>query len=175
MHFHILSHIVNFFAVHHWAGWLSLVGPAIFGAINQCYEDFTRFMLQAPTGITINSGDVLIFGKGTKAMVGVAQTAQSSTNPVYDDNSGFITVQVSGAVNLAVSGFTQKSPSAGAPINRGDAVYADGGTFDATSGITYGSAIDADSGGTFIGIAMDPVLAGATTTIRVILKNGLGS
>ena len=115
-------------------------------AINQCFEDFTRFQLLAPAAVAINSGDVLIFGKGTKAMVGVAQTAQpASGTQTFDDNTGFITVQVSGAVNVSVIGQTQKSPSAGAAINRGDAVYADGGTFDATSGITYGNTLDADS------------------------------
>ena len=147
-------------------------------AINQVFEDFTRFSLLAPASVAINSGDLLILGSGTKAMVGIAQTSQSANNttgPPYDDNSGFITVQVSGAVQLLVTGQTQKSPSAGAAINRGDAVYADGGTKDPTSGITYGSGIDADSNGTFIGIAMDPVAAGASTSIRVILKNGLGS
>lgn len=173
-------HFLVTLLVHHWAVALSALGglPLLFGAINQAYEDFSRFQVLAPANVAINSGDFLIFGKGTKAMCGVAQTSQSANNttgPPYDDNSGFITMQVSGAVNLAVSGFTQKSPSAGAAINRGDAVYADGGTFDQTSGITYGSGIDADSNGTFIGIAMDPVAAGATTTIRVILKNGLGS
>jgi hypothetical protein len=147
-------------------------------AINQCYEDFSRFQVQAPASTVINSGDLLIFGKGSKSMVGVAQTAQTANNatgPPYDDNSGFITMQVSGAVNLSVSGFVQKSPSAGAAINRGDAVFASGGTYDITSGVTTGAVVDADSTGTFVGIAMDPVVAGATTTIRVILKNGLGS
>lgn len=146
-------------------------------AINQAYEQFNRFVLQAPSGIAIGSGDVLLFGQGTKTMVGVAETAQTSNNAnatPYDDNSGFITMQVEGAVNVAVTGATQKSPSAGAAINRGDKVYADGGTFDATSGITYGSTLDGDANGTFFGLAMDPVAAGATTTIRVILKNAIG-
>lgn len=145
-------------------------------AINQVYEDFSRIQLLAPTATAINSGDVLIFGKGTKAMVGVAQTSQAASgSPVYDDNSGFITVQVAGVVQLTVLGQVSKSPSAGGAINRGDPVFADGGVFDPTSGITTGNTVDADTGGTFVGIAMDPVLAGASTSIRVILKNGLGS
>lgn len=141
-------------------------------AINQAYEQFNRFMFQAPSGVNINSGDVLIFGKSTHAIPGVAETAQNTTNPPYDDNSGFITMQVTGAVNVSVTGSAQKSPSAGAAINRGDPVFADGGTFDPITGITYGSTLDADTNGTFFGLAMDPVVAGATTTIRVILRNG---
>jgi hypothetical protein len=142
-------------------------------AINQAFENWgPRIQLLAPASTTIASGAFLVFGKGTKAMACVAQEAQvSGSLPAYDSNSGYITVQNTGAVNLSVVGRTQSSPSAGAAINRGDAVYADGGTFDATSGITTGSTLDADSNGTFVGLALDPVAAGATTTIRVLLKN----
>ncbi len=144
-------------------------------AINQAYEQFNRFQFQAPSGVAIASGDVILFGHGNKIICGVAETAQAASGtPVFDDNSGFITVQVEGAVNVAVAGFVSKSPSAGAAIKRGDAVYADGGTFDSVTGITYGLTLDADSSGSFYGLAMDPVAAGATTTIRVILKNSCG-
>lgn len=145
-------------------------------ATNQCYENFLRFELLAPSGVAINSNDLLIFGTGSKSMVGVAQTSQAvGLAAPYNDNTGYITLQTSGAVNISVRGFVSSSPSAGAQIRRGDPVYADGGTKDVTSGITYGNTVDADANGTFVGIAMDPVAAGATTTIRVILKNSLGS
>lgn len=141
-------------------------------AINQNIESFgPRIQLLAPASTTIASGAVLIFGKGTKAIACVAEEATNTTLYAYNSNSGYITVQTTGAVNVAVKGQTQSSPSAGAAINRGDAVYADGGTYDATSGITTGSTLDGDSNGTFWGIALDPVAAGATTTIRVLLKN----
>jgi hypothetical protein len=80
-------------------------------------------------------------------------------------------VDFEGVFNLSVIGRTQSSPSAGAALNRGDGVYADGGSYDSTSGITTGSTLDGDSNGTFVGLALDPVAAGATTTIRVLLKN----
>ncbi len=48
-------------------------------AINQAFEQFNRFELLAPANTAINSGDLLIFGKGTKCMVG-AQTSQSANN-----------------------------------------------------------------------------------------------
>lgn len=143
-------------------------------AINTCFEQYNRFELQAPAGVAINSGDLLLFGQGTHVMPGVAQTSVPTSltaGTVYDDNTGFVTVQVTGAFNLAVIGRTQKSPSAGAAINPGDPVFADGGLFDKATGITTGNVLDADANGTFIGLAMDPVAAGATTTIRVILKN----
>ena len=138
---------------------------------NKAQERYSQLQLLAPASVNINSGDVLIFGKGTKAVVGVAATAQNTTLPTYDSNSGYITVDCEGVFNLSVKGTTQSSPSAGAAINRGDAVYADGGAFDATSGITTGSTLDGDSAGTFVGIALDPVAAGVTTKIRVLLKN----
>ena len=148
-------------------------------AINQCFENFLRFELLMPTAVAINSGDLLIFGKGTKAMVGIAQTSQAASltsGTPYNDNTGYITIQTSGAANLLVHGNVSsirlRLESA---INRGDPVFADGGIFDPVSGITRGSTLDADANGTFIGIAMDPVPAGAQTTIRVILKNALGS
>lgn len=143
-------------------------------ATNTVFEQYNRFELLAPANTVINSNDLLLFGQGTHVMPCVAQTSQVANLALatpQDDNSGFITVQVSGAFNLSVIGQTQKSPSAGAAINRGDPVFADGGIFDKTSGITTGNVLDADTNGTCIGIAMDPVAAGATTTIRVILKN----
>lgn len=170
------------FAAHHAAMLIAAVVtclgvlPFIFGATNQAYEQFSRFELQAPSGVAINSNDVLLFGQATHVMIGVAQTsvpASLTAGTVYDDNTGFVTVQVTGAANLTVSAFRSKSPSAGAAINRGDAIYADGGTFDPVSGITYGNSLDVDTAGTFIGIAMDPLAAGATGSIRVILRNSV--
>jgi hypothetical protein len=126
-------------------------------ATNQAFEGFgPRIQLLAPASTTIASGAALLFGKGTKAIACVAETAASTALPAYDSNSGYITVQTTGAVNVSVKGQTQSSPSAGAAINRGDAVYADGGSYDATSGITTGSTLDGDSNGTFFGIALDP-------------------
>lgn len=141
-------------------------------ATNQAFENFgPRIQLLGPASVNLSAGAALLFGKGTKAIACVIQEATNTTLYPYNDNSGYIVVQTTGAVNVAVKGQTQSSPSAGAAINRGDAVYADGGTLDATSGITYGSTLDGDSNGTFFGIALDPVAAGATTTIRVLLKN----
>lgn len=141
---------------------------------NKNQERFSTFQLLAPASTNIASGALLLFGKGTHAMACVAAEAVNTALPTQDANSGYITVDAEGVFNLAVKGQTQSSPSAGAAINRGDPVYADGGTFDATSGVTTGSTLDGDANGTFVGIALDPVAVGATTTIRVILKNGLG-
>ena len=144
-------------------------------ATNKNQERYSTLSLLMPAGIAINSGSVLLFGRNqggrNHIMAGVAQESQSSTNPPYDNNSGFLTVDFEGSDNLSVTGQSSKSPAAGAAIKPGDEVFADGGTYDPVSGITYNSSLDVDVSGTFIGIALDPVAAGATTTIRVMLKN----
>ncbi len=142
-------------------------------ATNKNMERFATLQLTAPAATTIASGAPLLFGHGSRAMAGVAVEAVATTNPPYDSNSGYIVVDFEGVYNLSVSATTQKSPSAGAAINPGDPVFADAGTFDITSGISFGITLDADSAtGTFFGIAMDSIAAGLTATIRVILKNG---
>jgi hypothetical protein len=138
---------------------------------NKYLERFATLVLQMPAGINFATGVVVLLGRGTHVMSGVTATAQNTTNPVYDSNSGYITVDFEGAFNLSVEAQTQGSPSAGAAINIGDAVYADGGTYDKTTGITYGSKLSADSTGTFVGIALQPIAAGLTATIPVLLKN----
>ena len=138
---------------------------------NKSFERFAVFQVLAPASTNIASGALLLFGHGTHATPCVACEAQNTTNPPYDSNSGYISVDPEGAFNLTVIARTQSSPSAGSAINRGDAVYADGGTYDITSGITTGSTLDADSNGTFVGLALDPLAAGTTGTIRVLLKN----
>lgn len=140
-------------------------------ATNKAFERFACFQVLAPAGVNVASGALLLFGHGTHITPGVAQEAQNTTNPPYDSNSGYLSFDPDGAYNLVVVAQTQKSPSAGAAVNRGDPIYADGGTFDITSGITYNNTLDADANGTFIGLALDPIPAGQTATIRVLLKN----
>jgi len=144
-------------------------------ATNKSQERYATLSLLMPSGITLNSNSLVLFGRNqggrNHLMAGVLQESQVATNPPYDNNTGFLTVDFEGVYNLAVTGLASKSPAAGAPIKPGDEVFADGGTYDPVSGITYNNSLDVDTGGTFIGIALDPVAAGATTTIRVMLKN----
>lgn len=139
---------------------------------NKNLERFASLQCKQPSGVAITSGNPYIFGRGTRTIAGVAAESQVATGTAnYDTNSGYFTMDIEGAFNLPVKASTQSSPSAGAAINPGDAVYADGGTYDPTSGVTYGITLDNDTNGTFFGIALDAVSAGQTTTIRVMLKN----
>lgn len=139
---------------------------------NKYLERFATLVLQTPANIAITSGSLLLFGRGTHIMAGVAATAQApATNPPYDSATGYVTVDFEGAFNLSVEAQTQGSPSAGAAIRLGDPVYADGGTFDPLTGITYGSKLSADTTGSFVGLALLPIAAGTTATIPVLLKN----
>lgn len=140
---------------------------------NKYYERFAAFQVKQPSGVAITSGALYIFGRGTHTIVGVAAEAQPSSGTVpYDSNTGYFTLDPDGAFLLSVHATTLGSVSAGAQINPGDAVYADGGTFDATTGITYGSTLSADTNGTFVGYALQAVTAGTTATIPVMLKSG---
>lgn len=89
---------------------------------------------------------------------------------------GKISVDTSGVFNLSVTAKTSLSPSTTSAVNPGDKIYADGGTTDATTGLTYGFTLDKNSGGTPYGVAVSvtgatgPLLsAGATGTIAVKL------
>lgn len=144
---------------------------------NKAAERFATFDLLMPANTAIASGAPLCFGRNetnSHIMCGVAaeaQTANNATGPAYDNNSGYLTVDFAGAFNLTVLAETLGSPSAGAQINPGDAVYYSGGTYDPTSGITYGGVLCRDTNGTFFGIALAPVASGTSAIIPVVLKN----
>lgn len=142
-------------------------------AANKAAERFATFTMAMPSGINIASGQPLMLGeKYTVAMV--AQEAQNTTNPPYDPNSGYLSVDMEGAYNLSVEGFVSPSPSAGANIKIGDPVFASGGTYDPLTGITYGFTLSADTAGDLFGIALQAVVAGTTAIIPVLLKNCVG-
>jgi hypothetical protein len=135
---------------------------------------------QVPNQLPDLSGDGGAAGRavaggspGTTATVaaGVATEAENSTNPTYDNNTGYLTVDFEGVYALSVVAETLGSASAGAAINTGDAIYASGGTYDKTSGITYGFTLCKDTNGTFFGRAMQSLAAGTTATIAVLLRN----
>lgn len=143
---------------------------------NKNQERFAQFEVKQPSGVAITSGSLYLLGRNQGSrnhiIAGVAATSQpaSGTQP-FDTNAGYFTLDCEGVFNLSVIAQTSKSPSAGAAIAPGDEIFADGGTYDVVSGITYGNTLDADANGTFVGIALDAIAAGQTATIRVILKN----
>ncbi|SRR6266700_4777191 len=140
-------------------------------ATNKNIERFATFQFLQPVGINIASGQALLFGKGTHQIPCVACEAQNTTLPPYDSNTGYISVDATGVYNLSVHANTSGSVSAGAQINPGDPVFADGGTYDPVSGLTYGITLSADANGSFFGLSMDKLVAGTIGTIRIILKN----
>lgn len=140
-------------------------------ATDKAFENPIKLTLKAPSGITITSGEPILFGRGTHAIPGVAIEAQISTNPPYDPNSGYLGFDFSGGVFVSVTGSTLASASAGAPIGVGEPVYLAGGTYDPATGITYGGTLCADSTGDYYGLALVAVAGGATATIPVLLKN----
>ena len=144
-------------------------------ATNKIAERLATFTVLMPVvaGVPINvsSGQPLILGEGTHVVPCVAVEAENSTLPPYDSNTGYVTVDCEGAYNLTVVAETLGSVSAGAAINTWDAIYASGGTYDKVSGVYYGFTLCRDLNGVYFGLAMQPLAAGVTATIPVLLKN----
>jgi hypothetical protein len=144
-------------------------------ATNKNQERLSTLQLLAPANTNIASNAPIILSQppGTHYACGVAVEAVNTTNPIYDENDSYFVADFEGVYNLTVKAQTSGSPSAGAAIKPGTAIYADGGTFDLTSGVTTGITLSVDTGGTFFGMALDTLAAGTTGTIRVILKNSV--
>lgn len=141
--------------------------------INQANPRGEFLMMAVPvadnSGAGPVSGEALMFGDVTAGnLCGVAQN--SYTPPTGIPNPEGVGVQFIGVFFLTVLGSTQVSPIAGHALNPGDRVYADGGTYDATTGCTYGFTLDANSSAPYFGNTLDAVLSGALTTVRVRLK-----
>lgn len=145
-------------------------------ALNKALERGNAITMAAPAaannGVGPLAGDPLLIGASTVSgviagMAGVAQTSYTPPTRVPDGN---ISIDFEGAYYLSVTAKSSLSPSTGKAINPGDKVYADGGTLDTTTGITYGFTLDANSGAPYFGNALDPLVSAATGTIRVRLK-----
>lgn len=81
-----------------------------------------------------------------------------------------------GSFTLTVTAKSSLSPSTNKAINPGDPIYAEGGTLDSASNMTYGFTLDANSGGTLYGY-LDPTgpsLATGTTASVTVLLAGKG-
>lgn len=149
-------------------------------ATNKQYERLATFEIGVPqsggANVAIASGAAVLYGNqntNSHPMCGVAAEATTATpaSAPYDANVPFFTVDFEGCYNLTVEATTQKSPSAGAAINPGDVVYYDGGTYDVSTGLTYGGVLDVDTGGVPFGRSMDALAAGQTGVLRIILSN----
>jgi hypothetical protein len=89
----------------------------------------------------------------------------------YQSNVAGCTGFSNGSFTATVVGQTSESPVVTHQINPGDQIYANGGTLDATTNVTYGFTIDANSGGTPFGHldpTSPPVLAGVTLTTAIV-------
>lgn len=90
--------------------------------------------------------------------------------------SGIPTFECGGSFSLTVTAKSSLSPSVNKAILPGDPIYADGGTLDVPSNMTYGFTLDASSGGTLFG-HLDPtgpaLAAGTTAVVTVVLSRGM--
>ena len=134
-------------------------------AANQALASAMNLQFAVPSAVV--SGDPLLVGS-------IACVAQESYQPPGSVTpTGQVSVQRDGAFFLPVTAMSTLSPAVNAAVGVGDAVYADGGTLDGPTNVTYGFTLDNNSStGVLWGYALDAVVAGQTTTIRVAPKVG---
>lgn len=141
-------------------------------ASNKVGERGTPLQFTVPAAAAVKSNDPLLLGS-------LAVVANESDGDATRPSTGIISGDLEGVFNLSVVAKTSLSPSTGSAVNPGDKIYADGGTLDANSGITYGFTLDKNSSGTLFGTAVSitggngPLItSGSTATIAVRLKEG---
>lgn len=138
----------------------------VLGASNKALERATLVTLAMPAaangGVGPNANDPILVG----VMAGVVTNSYTSPTGVVTGNCA---IDFEGAYFLSVVAKSSLSPSTGAAIAPGDALYYDGGTKDATTNVTYGGTIDKNTGGTFFGNSLDALTSGSTGVVRVRL------
>lgn len=117
----------------------------------------------------IGSGDPLIWGLANSPTNCVALVAEENYNPPGNlTPTGNISVKKVGAFFFNV--LAKVGPGGvNKAILPGDPIYANPTAIDTTSGIASGITLSADSSMWPFGHAMEPVVAGATTTIPVLI------
>jgi hypothetical protein len=122
-------------------------------------------------GIGPISGEPLMMGNLSRDSGGLALVAETSyTPPGSLVPTGNISVNLIGVFALSVTAKSVLSPGTNVAIAPGDKVYADGGTYDSVSGITYGFTLDVNTSGYYFGNCLDTVVAGVTQYARIRLK-----
>ncbi len=148
-------------------GWLKKHGTIRGGNINQVYAG-TPTSRRNPSVCYagVISGSPILLGTVPAVALDTAANV-AGTIPTFECGGSF---------SLAVTAKSSLSPSTGKAINPGDPIYADGGTLDAPSNMTYGFTLDANSGGVLFGYC-DPTGPGlainTTGPITVMLAKGL--
>lgn len=92
----------------------------------------------------------------------------------YQANIGGATGYFDGCFTFPVTAESSLSPVVGHTINLGDPIYAKGGTLDATTNVTSGFTLCADSSGVLFGYLdpqanSGPLLTGTTANVAVSL------
>jgi hypothetical protein len=128
----------------------------------------SRRAVQLPPSSTV------VIAPGTPLLVGQLPCVTLDGNQ-YSVGAPSVVCLFGGSFSLTVVGQSVESPQTTHKINPGDKLYATG-TLDATTNVTYGLTIDANSGNTFFGY-LDPqspsIAAGATDTAASVLL-GMG-
>jgi hypothetical protein len=120
------------------------------------------WQFNVPTSVV--SGQPLLVG--TLAVV----ATETYLPPTGINPSGQVNCALKGAFFLTCTAQSLLSPATNVAINQGDKLYADGGTLDSTTNVTYNFTLDKNTGGVLFGSALTTLVSGTTGIVMVRLK-----
>jgi predicted RecA/RadA family phage recombinase len=132
--------------------------------INQLFTGTPSSRRQVALPVNIVAGQAILVGN---------EPAVALDN--YQANIGGATCLFNGTFSLAVTAKSSLSPSTGKQVKPGDPIYADGGTLDTATNVTWGFTLDANSSGVLFGHC-DPTglgLVSATTGVIGVTAGGI--
>ncbi len=134
--------------------------------INQIYSGTPSSRRQVLLPTTIVAGQAILVG-----------TEPAVALDSYQANIGGATCLFNGSFSLSVTAKSSLSPSVGAAVNPGDKLYADGGTLDSATNVTYGFTLDKNSSSGVLFGRLDPsaatILSAATNTAATVVVGEL--
>lgn len=152
---------------------VNLVPKVAHAMINQIYagtDTGRRNPAACYSGVL--AGQPILIGKTTGSINPMRCVALDTAANVANTLPTFL---FNGSFALTVTAKSSLSPSTNAVINPGDPIFADGGTLDSGSNMTYGFTLDANTSGVFFG-RLDPsgpaLTAGTTAVVTVIIDGG---
>jgi hypothetical protein len=135
-------------------------------ATNQAIDGRWRINVPVPSAVTV--GMPVLVG----ALSGVVLALQPIPSPLSPVSATIDTGD--DCYFLTVAGNSTQSPVSALAIKPGDELFA-GGTYDATTNVTYNLTIDKTLGNTPFGNSLSAVASGVTSTTCIVRLKGGGS
>lgn len=139
-------------------------------ATNQAINGRWNINVPVPSAVTV--GQAIMLGQiGTPGCIpGIILALQPLPTPTSPTTATIDTGE--DCYFLTVVARSANSPLVNSAIKPGDQLYADAGTYDATTNIRYGFNLDKNSSGTAFGNALTAVSSGTTSTTCTVRLEG---